>query len=342
MGKEEPMPELGGATRRGSHKLRIAATAVVFCLMFAGGCKTSDDAAAAAAQLATTASALTNYYAALHTLLADTDELYQIAAAIDPMEPYDTQTQAYVTDTAEEIQKREKLAAALTALAEEFGKLSGSTAATDASASAENLGTSLAALNIPKVAVSDTDVTLMKGAMELIVKAVQEHKEREAAEAIDKFSSALDAWFRDEEPFCNTIGKNYANVTSALAKKLIRLGQVDPSPFLNAVFAPYGLTPQLSDPTLRSKVQTVLAAQVDTRASALAAAQEKATEDMEKSLIEMASRIHLVATEKPMAIRTAPVTLNDVQKWISAVPEIGSGAGTPAAKSSLSTDTKRR
>jgi hypothetical protein len=334
------MPDLRGASQRGSRKLRIATTAIVFFLLFANGCRTSDDAAAAATQLATTASALTNYYAALNTLLADTDQLYQIAAAIDPMEPYDAQTQAYVTDTEAEIQKREKLAAALTALAEEYAKLSGSTAATDASTAAGNLGSAIAAVNIPRVTVSDTDVALMSSATELIIKAIQEHKEREAAVAIDKFSTAFDVWFKAEEPFCNTIGKNYANVTSALAKQLIRLGQVDPSPFLDTVFDPYGLTPQLSDPTLKSKVQTVLAAQVDTRTTALAAAQEKATEDMEKSLTEMTSRIHLVATEKPMAIRTAPVTLNDVQKWMSSVPELKTGSGKSAAKPSSSADTK--
>ena len=188
--------------------------------------------------------------------------------------------------------------------------------------------------------MSDSNVNLMKNAMGLIVTAIQEHKEREAAGAMDKFSTALDTWFRGEEPFCNTIGGNYANVTSALAKKLIRLGQVDPSPFLNAVFAPYGLTPQLSDPALRSKVQTVLAAEVDSKATTLAAAQEKATADMEKSLTEMASRIHLVATEKPMAIRAAPVTLTDVQSWISAVPEIAVGPGMPGAKASASPETK--
>jgi hypothetical protein len=61
---------------------------------------------------------------------------------------------------------------------------------------------------------------------------------------------------------------------------------------------------------------------------------------MEKSLTEMTSRIHLVATEKPMAIRTAPVTLNDVQKWMSSVPELKTGSGKSAAKPSSSADTK--
>jgi hypothetical protein len=140
----------------------------------------------------------------------------------------------------------------------------------------------------------------------------------------------------------DTIGSNYANVTKSLAQALISQGQVDPSPFLNAVFSPYGLTPQLTDPTLKSKVQAVLAAQVDEKSIALATAQQTATVNMEKSLAEMASRIHLVATDKPMAIRAAPITLAEVQNWISLVPQIVPAASKTTAKSSTSTDTKNK
>ena len=308
---------------------------------FTSGCKTSDDAAAAATQLTVTASSLTSYYSALGTLLSETDQLYQIQAAVNPLAPYDTQTKNYITDTAgPEIQKREKLAAALTTLAQQFAKLSGSTAATNASTAAGNLESTVAGLKISSVSMSARNVNLMKDAVDLIVKAIQEHKEREAAAAIDKFTSALDTWFQSEEPFCNAVGSNYANVTKSLAQVLINHGQVDPSQFLNAVFSPYGLTPQLTDPTLKRKVQTILAEQVDHKSAALATAQQTATTNMEKSLSEMASRIHLMATDKPMAIRAAPITLAEVQNWISLVPQIAPAAATTTAKASTPTGAK--
>lgn len=332
------MPNLRGVALRGCRKLQIGVIPVLFCLSFLGGCKTSDDSAAAATQLTATASSLASYYSALDTILSDTDQLYQIQAAINPIAPYDTVTKNLVTDTAAEIQKREKLAAALTTLAQEFAKLSGSTAATDASTAAGNLNSAVAALKISSVTMSSSNVNLMKDAVDLIAKAIQEHKEREAAAAIDKFTSALDMWFQSEEPLYNTIGTNYATLTKSLVQALISQGQIDPSPFLNAVFSPYGLTPQLTDPTLKSKVQQVLSAQVDQKSEALAAAQQTATTSMEKSLSEMASRIHLVATDKPMAIRAAPITLTEVQNWISVVPQIAPVATT--AKSSTSTGTK--
>lgn len=307
-----------------------AAVPVLLCLTFTSGCKTSDDAAAAATQLTATASTLTNYYFALDTLNTELDQLYQIQAAINPLAPYDTSTQKLVTDTSAEIQKREKLAAALTTLAQEFANLSGSTSATDASAAAGNLETAVAGLKISGLSMSASNVNVMKDAVDLIVKAIQEHKEREAAAAIDKFTAALDTWFQSEEPYYNTIGSAYASVSKSLAQAMISQGQVDPTPFLSAVFGPYGLTPQLTDSTLKSKVLAALALQIDQKSAALATAQQTATTNMEKSLGEMASRIHLVATDKPMAIRSAPITLADVQNWISLVPQIAPAAITAA------------
>jgi len=336
------MPNFSCATRRGYRKLRTASIPVLFCLVFTSGCKTSDNAAAAATQLTATASSLTSFYSALETLLSDTDQVYEIQAAVTPLAPYDTQTKNYVTDTIAEIQKREKLAAALTTLAQEFAKLSGSTAATDASTAAGNLESAVAALKISSVTMSASNVNLMKDAVDLIVKAIQEHKEREAAAAIDKFTSALDTWFQSEEPLYNTIGSTYAKVTKSVAQTLISQGQVDPSQFLNAVFSPYGLTPQLTDPALKSKAQTFLAAQVDLKSAALVTAQQTATTNMENSLSEMASRIHLVATDKPMAIRAVPITLAEVQNWVAQVPQIAPAPATTAGKSTTSTATKSK
>jgi len=287
------------------------------CAVLACGCKTSGDAAAAATQLTATASSLTSYYSALETLLTDTDQLYQIQGAINPVTPYDAQTKALVADTKSEIETREKLAAALTQLAQEYAKLSGSTASTDAATCAGKLESAVAGLQQTHLSMSTGNVSLMKDAVEAIVKAVQERKEREASAAIDKFTTALDTWFKNEEPYYDTIGANYANVTRSLARTLIGKGQVDPSSFLNAALSPYGLTAQVTDPDLKAKIDAVLVAQVDEKAESLSTAQKAASANMEKALTEMASRIHLVATEKPMAFRSSPMTLAEVQKWAS-------------------------
>ncbi len=334
------MPDLRAITLLGYRKVRTAAIPLLLCVALTSGCKTSDDASAAANQLTETAGLLTHYYSALGTLLSQTGQVYRIQAAINPLAPYDTETRNYISDTASEIQKREELAAALTTLAQNFANLNGSTAAADASTAAGNLESAVAALNLSKTTMSSSHVAAMKDAVDLVVKAIQEHKEREAAAAIDQFTSALDTWFQSEEPLYNTIGSNYANVTKSLAQALISRGQVDPSAFLSAALSPYGLTPELTDPTLKSSVLKILAAQVDQESAALAAKQETATTNMEKSLGEMASRIHLVATDKPMTIRTAPITLAEVQNWISQIPKIAPAPAAAAAKSLAAKATK--
>ena len=117
--------------------------------MFMSGCKTSDDAVAAASQLTATASSLNNYYSALESLLTETDQLYQIQAAINALAPYDAPTKKFITETASEIHKRKKMATSLTMLAQEFAKLSGSTSETNASTAAANLETVVAGLKFP-------------------------------------------------------------------------------------------------------------------------------------------------------------------------------------------------
>jgi hypothetical protein len=188
--------------------------------------------------------------------------------------------------------------------------------------------------------MSAGNVNLMKDAVDDIVKSIQERKEREASVAIDKFTTALDNWFKEEEPYYNSIGANYASLTQALAHTLVSKGQVDASSFLNVALSPYGLTAQLSDPALKASIDNVLAAQIDQKATALATAQASASASMEKALAEMASRIHLVAKDKPMAIRTAPVTLADVENWISLVPQIA-GTASPAAGSASSSSKSK-
>jgi hypothetical protein len=316
-------------------RANVASCAIALALlMVAGGCKTSDDAAATATQLTSTASLLTGYYTALDTLLNETDQLYQIQGAINTVTPYDAQTRALVADTKSEIESREKLAKALTELAQEYAKLSGSAASADAEKDAGNLETALAGLKQTKVSMSASSVNLMKDAVGEIVKAIQERKEREASAAIDKFTAALDSWFQNEEPYYNTIGANYAGLTKSLAHTLVSKGQVDSSSFLSTALSPYGLTAQITDPTLKASIDNVMAAQIDQKATALSTAQAGASASMEKALAEMSSRIHLVATEKPMAIRAAPVTLAEVQSWIALVPQIAGTASTATGSAS--------
>jgi hypothetical protein len=294
----------------------IAASVLLPCLFFAGGCKTSDDAAAAATQLTATAKCLTDYYSALDTILAETDQLNTVQVALYEI-PYDAPTKAMIADTRAEIQKREALAKDLTDLAQSFAKLTGSTASTDASASAAKLETEVETLGPTKSKLSTGEQNLMKSAIGLVVTAIQERKEREAARGISQFATALGDFFAKESPDYESIGKDYAVISTSLAKSLLQNGQTDPSGFFKVALDPYGLTPEVTDTKLRDKLEKLAEEQVDQKAQALQDSQKRASDDMEKSLKQMSDRIKLVADDKPMEVRIAPVTLANVEKWAS-------------------------
>ena len=294
----------------------LAATCVFLaCIALASGCKTSDDATAAASQLTATAKGLTDYYSALDTILGETDQLYTIQGALVAAAPYDAATRGLVMNTRAEIKKREAIAASLTTLAQSFARLAGSTAPADVAASASNLETEVASIKPIGTTMNSEEQNLMKIAIESLVKAVQEHKEREAAKAIEIFTGALTTFFATEEPDCNSIGESYVAVSRSMAIYLVKHGQTDPSDLLKVVFDPYSLTAHVTDAGFKAKILTIAEQQINQKADALEAAQKSAGNSMEESLKEMVARIHTVADDKPMSVRMPPVTLSNVEKW---------------------------
>ena len=296
---------------------RLLSYLLACCLLWMSACKTSDDASAAAAQLTQTAKTLTDYYSALDTVLTETGQLYAVQEAVNPIAKYDSDTKALIADTKAEIKKREAVAKDLTEMAQEFAKLSGKNATKDASDAAGKLSTELATLKQMQGTAGSIELKAMTFALGALTKAIQEKKEREAARQIDAFAGQLASWFEKEEPFCDSIGKNYAQVTKSLTITLLNGKQADASPFLKVALDPYGLTPQLTDPALRDRVIDVLKTQVDEKSTALATSQQKAGEDLDKALKEMSKRIHLVAEDKAMTVRIPPITLANVEKWIA-------------------------
>jgi len=298
------------------YRRAIAAATMLLCLLASGGCKTSDDAAAAATQLTATAKSLTDYYSALETMLTESDQLNTVQEVLYGI-PYDAPTKAVIADTKAEMHKRAELAKALSELAQSFAKLTSATSSTDAANSASSLETEVESLNLTQSKLSDNERSLMKLAIGQVVTAIQEHKEREAARGIDQFTVALSNFFAKEESDYQSIGDQYAVVSHSLAVTLLQRGQTDPSGFFKVALDPYGLTPEVSDPTLKAKIGKIAEQQADQKAADLQTAQKLADAEMEKSLKTMADRIHLVATGKPMELRIPPVTVANVEKWAS-------------------------
>lgn len=301
-------------------KLRVTfrAIAVLFCvnMILATGCKTSDDAAAAATQMSATAKSLSDYYAALNATLANTNQLYILNQQLTSR-PYSDENRQLLKNNQAELAKRAALAADFSTLAAEFSKLSGSTAAADISASAAKLQTEIDTL--ASVKASTNEQSILKSALQLFVKAVQEHKEREAAKAICDFSQGLTALFIKESEVWNSVETNYTKIAANLAEYLVEHDATDNSGLLKVALDPFGLTPTAATAELKAQLAPMAKQQIVTRAAAQDDAFTKATDAMTKSLQEMGKRIEAVAENKPMAFRMPPLTIGSVEKWVAQV-----------------------
>lgn len=308
--------------------LRVRSSAVVFrmrpaikgiflcCLMLIAGCKTSQDASAAATQMSATAKSLSDYYAALSTILTDTDELHSLNEQLYS-KPYSAENRKELKTTQSELDARVKLAADLSTFADDFAKLSGSTAPADVAAAGNKLETE--ADNLASYKASTGEQNVIKSALQLLVTAIQEHKEREAAQAMDSLACGLSSLFDKEAPAWNSVDDVYLQLAATLAGNLLNDNEVDYSPLLKPALDPFGLTPLASSAKLGAKLAPLAKQQIDARKAAQTSSYSSATDAMSKSLKEMSQRIHLVATDKPMAFRVPPITVATVEQWATQV-----------------------
>ncbi len=308
--------------RNGPAKLRATCRAVAILILtacFLGtGCKTSDDAAAAATQMSTTAKALSDYYAALGTILADTDQIYILNGQL-LSKPYTAENRQLLKNNEAELAKRSALAADFSTLAGQFAALSGSTAPADVAASAVNLETEIESLK--SATPSNSDQNALTFALQQFVTAIKEHKERDAARAMDGFAKGLTALFTHEGAVWNSVEAVHTQVAANLAVYLVDHDGTDNSALLKVALHPFGLSPSTPAGDLKAALAPLAKQQIVTRTAALDDSYATATDAMAKSLQEMSDRIHAVAEDKPMPLRMAPIALSTVDKWAAQVAE---------------------
>jgi hypothetical protein len=298
-------------------KMRMAiATVCLGCLALVVGCKTSEDAAAAATQMSATAKSLSDYYSALSVILSGTDQIYSLNEELYS-KPYSAESRQGLNTTQAELAKRIAIAADLSALAGSFAKLTSSTAPADVAAAGNKLEGEVD--NLASIKVSSGEQNAIKSALQLFVTAVQEHKEHEAAQAMDSLASSLSALFDKEAPSWKSVYDVYVQLGTTLAGNLADQNAVNNSAILKPVLDPFGLMPSAPAPDLSTKLAPLVKKQILARQTALVDSYGNATEAMSKSLQEMSQRIHLVATDKAMAFRAPPVTVATVEQWATQV-----------------------
>ena len=118
-----------------------------------------------------------------------------------------------------------------------------------------------------------------------------------------------------------------------MAGNLVDGNATDNSALLKVALDPFGLSPVTASADLNAQLAPLAKQQIATKKADMDSAYEKATDAMTKSLQEMSQRIHTVAEDKPMAYRSAPLSVSTVEAWASQIMSTGSTtSATPASK----------
>ncbi len=275
-------------------------------------CKTSDDARALATQMTSTASCLSDYYAALAQIVDNHARLERLQQATSGV-PLDAQDQAQLSDVQADLQKRSEMAKALADLAKAFTGLSGSKAPADVSTSAADLGTALAA--IPNMPGGSDAATVLQNAGKILTQFAQERDERKMAKSIDPTIAALSQMYTQEKPVYDSIDRTYIGLAQGIALDLVNHNQVDPNSLMAPALQPFDLSSRVPTEQLSQGLADYAREQIKTKAATDIAAHSKASDTMDGALKELAKRTHELAAEGRMPQRGFP-SLADVESWI--------------------------
>jgi len=275
-------------------------------------CKVTDDAIAASQQMTSTANALNDYYSALDAGVTDTISLYELDAAISGI-PFGSDDRKLSESMRDELEKRKELADALARLASAMSTLSNSKTASDVQTSATQLGNELISVQALPGGSPVPDAVGKAG--NFLLQIVQQHEDKKAARAIDETLRVVGDLFEKEKPTYDSIARTHDREASQVAQDLLKKNAVDPSPMLSPALRPFDLTALPPSTSMQTSLKTLALSRLQQATEEATKKDESASAAMLASLREMSSRVHLVATEKPMPLRGVPFSLKLVEDW---------------------------
>jgi hypothetical protein len=278
-------------------------------------CKTSDDAKAVATQMTAAAKDLSDYYAALSSLVGEHAKLERLQQATMGV-PYDKQDLAQLQDVQAALKKRSDAAGDLADLAKAFTGLSGSKAPADVSDSASNLGTALA--SIPQLPGASDAQPVLQNAGKILTQFAQEGDERKMAKSIDPTMAALSQMFSQEKSTYDSIDRTYIGLAQGIALDMVTHNQVDPGSLMEPALKPFDLAGRVPTEQLSPGLADYAREQIKAKAEINIAAHAKASDSMENALKELSKRTHQLATDGKMPERGFP-RLSDVESWVKQI-----------------------
>lgn len=293
----------------------------VFCrallLLFLGAlfaCKVADDARAAAQQMTSTAADLSGYYGSLADTVSNTIALNELDASFSKV-PFEANSKQILQETLLEIGKRRRAAQSLSRLAASMTALTGESISSDVASAASDLGNEL--VRVKALPQGSPIPDALGKAGNYLLQGIQQHKEKEAARAMDQTLAALASLFEKEKPAYDSISRNHIFLAKQVSQDLINRQAVDPSPMLVPALRPFNLTALPVDSQNRDTLRTLALSRLEARAEDASQSAMDASAAMLAALLEMSSRVHLLATEKPMPLRGNPFSLKTVESWVA-------------------------
>ncbi len=292
------------------------ASLLLLAVLALAGCQSQKDAAAAAQQMATTSATLEAYYVSLGRMLSSTVEA-QIAQSYLNGVPFDDETRAQYKVTRAEMVKRAEMARSVAKLSALFVDITQSKAAGDAAKAADDLNTEL--INLKTIKSNGNETEVLKIAVNALVNAIKTHDEIKAAKLMEPVAAALSTFFDAEADRYQATADSYYNTAASNSVVLIEKSQVGNGLLYRSSLLPFGLSPEITDASLKQTSQTDLKARVAERLLDHQHRDQVATADLSESLHVMRDRIAKVANGKPLRVALPPFTLDGVKTWIEDV-----------------------
>ena len=130
-----------------------------------------------------------------------------------------------------------------------------------------------------------------------------------------KTLKAVGDLFEKEKTSYDSIARTHDREASQVAEDLIKSNAVNPSPMLNPALKPFGLSSLPTSPALQTTLKALALARLKHSTEDETQQEETVSTAMLACLREMSSRVHLLATEKPMHLRGNPFSLKLVEDW---------------------------
>ncbi|MGI4854929.1 MAG: hypothetical protein ACRYF4_12900 [Janthinobacterium lividum] len=245
--------------------------------------------------------------------LVDRTKEVQTAQALISKVPFDKEAVDLLDDEQAELRKRAAMAGDIARVAALFADITNSGAPTDAAKAAGDLGKEIGSI---KAFAGGNEADALKVTAAALVNVIKARDDVKAAKLMEPVASSLSVFFDKEVGSYVSFANSYYLTAASNTNALIDRDQVTHTFLYRSSLQPFGLSPAITDPTLRKGAVEGLKTRVQLRLADRQLRDQAAGTALSESLHVMRDRITLVAHHKEMRATLPPLTLEGVKAWV--------------------------